>query len=364
MSGIKLSEYYDNRKNNYYSRSDSLRFLLIPFIYIVLLGLPGKYGNYIQTYCNFIAQTFYIMYGFFTLVPDKEKRLERLKRKLKDALKLFAIMFISHLVLSILYLWLTNSLGALFGSASVIKHSVFNFFVLNVWPLPVGNSIWFVQSLVYAYIFFIIAEKIGLSKFYVPLLIILSIFTLCTGEFAAFFGFPYRGYPFIPGGAVTRAIPYMLIGMLIRKNVDYLPKIKQFVYVIMFFVGLLLAVGEVELLKHIGKLVYLGHTIGFGVMAVSLCCFTLSKAKERKGFISNHGRNYSRRMYALCQPVALVCWIITLLVIPKYLLFIRVFSSIISFVISFIIVFIYGMLRVDGIKLFKKKKKIKDFTIE
>lgn len=358
MNGEKLSEFYDNRKENFYSRSDTLRFFLMPFVYIVLLGLPGKYGSYISTYSNFVAQVFFILYGFFTLVPDLSVRLERIKKTLKSAVKIFLIMFISHLVLSVLYLLFTNSLSNLFSTASAIKHALFNFFILNVWPLPVGNSIWFVQSLVYALLFFLFAEKTRLNRFYTPILILLAVFTLSTGEFAAFFGFPYHGYYYIPGGAVTRAIPYMLIGMLLRKYVDLLPKIPQYVYLLMFPVGLLAAIGEIEFLRYIGRLVYLGHTVGFGIMALSLCCFVLAKPAKKNGFISNHGRNYSIRMYVLCQPVTLILWILTIVLIPKYFFVVGFFSCIISFVICLVITFAIGMAKFTGFKLIKRRRKV------
>ena len=349
MSDGKLSSFYDSHRYNYHSRSDALRLLLMPFAYFVLLGFPGKYGNYISTYSNFVAQVFFILYGFFTLVPDQSKRNLKLKSGLKRAFKLFVIMFFSCLVLSIVYILYLNPVGDLFATPSLIKHAVFDFFVLNVWPLPVGNSIWFIQSLVYAYLFFLFAEKTGLSKLYIPILIVLTAFMLATGEFAGFLGFPYRGYHYIPGGAVTRAIPYMIVGMLLRKYVDKLASIPRYVYIILFPVGLLAAIGEIELLNRIGKLVYLGHTIGFGIMALSLCCFTLSKAKVSKGFLSDHGRNYSRRMYALCQPVSLICWITTAIVNPQYLSQVKEYTCLISLVLSFVIAFIISFARYSSL---------------
>ncbi len=339
MSNGELSSFYDSRRNNYHSRTDALRLLLMPFVYFVILGFPGKYGGYISTYSNFVAQVFFILYGFFTLVPDVSKRRERLKDGLMRALRLFVVMFLVYLLLSAVYLSFFNPVSSLFSTPSAIKHTLFNFLILNVWPLPVGNSIWFVQSLVYAYLFFLFAEKTGLSKFYIQILVILAVFALSTGEFAAFLGFPYRGYPCIPGGAVTRAIPYMLVGMLLRKYIDKLAKIPRYVYIILFPVGLMAAVAEIELLRYIGKLVYLGHTVGFGIMAVSICCFTLTRAEVKNNFLSEHGRNYSRRLYAFCQPVSLICCIATVIVKPQFLLIVKSYSCFISFLISFLIIF-------------------------
>lgn len=342
MRSDKLSTFYDNRKKNYHSRTDALRLLLMPFAFFVLLGFPGEFGGYISVYSNFVPEVFFILFGFFTLVPDTEKRYKKLKKGFKRALRLFILMFISFVALSVIYCYYINPEASLFGTQTSIKRAIFNFFVLNVWPLPVGNSIWFVQSLVYAYLFFMLAEKTGLRKLYLPIFILLMLFTLSTGEFAAFLGFPHFGYSYIPGGALTRAIPYMLCGMLLRKHVDLLSKIPRHIYLLFFPIGLAAAIGEIELLRYFGKLVYTGHTIGFGIMALSLCCYSLSRTRVLKGFLSNHGRNYSRRMYALCQPVALLCWFITKMTNPQDLYIIYEYSSLISLVICYAITFLIG----------------------
>lgn len=355
MNDEKLSNFYDDRSKNYHSRTDILKFLLMPFAFIVILGLPGKYGSYVSTYSNFVAQAFFILFGFFTLVPDKDRRGERIKKSLKRAFNLFAIMFLSYIVLNIFYLAYFNSLQSLLSEAFLRKRTLFNFLVLNVWPLPIGNSIWFIQSLTFAYLFFLISEKINLDKFYIPILIVLVIFMLATGEFAAFCGFPHFGYSYIPAGTVTRAIPYMLIGMVLRKNVDKLTKIPKFVHLLLFVIGLLAAIGEIKFLSHIGKLVYVGHTLGFGLMALSLCCFALAKPEVKTNFLTKHGMSHCRRMYALCQPVSFAVWIFTSLINPAFVETVRKFDSIISFIICLSIAFIVGLVKYVIMK--EKQKK-------
>ena len=339
---IELSYFYDHRRHNYHSTTDILRFFLMPFVFMLFLRLPGKIGTYVSFYSNFVTEAFLIIFGFFALVPDSEKRRKKIRSELKQAIKFFAIMFVSYILFNIIYLMYLNSLEYLTSGAFLQKRTIFNFLVLNIWPLPFGNSIWFVQSLVYAYLFFYIGEKIKLYKLYFPIMIILIIFMLVMGEFAAFFGFPHFGYSYIPAGAITRAIPYMLIGMFLRKNVDKLSKIPRFVYLILFPVGLLLAISEIEILNHIGKLVYPGHTIGFGLMALSLCCFALTKPKEYKNFFSKHGAAHSRRMYAYCQPVSLIIWMITFATVPKLFNYI---NCVVSFVISLILSIIVNRIK-------------------
>lgn len=339
---VKLSYFYDHRRHKYHSTTDMLRFFLMPFVFLMFLGLPGKIGGYISFYSNFVTEVFFILFGFFALVPDSHRRKRKIKSELKQGIKFFLIMFFSYILFNIIYLEFLNSLYYLTSGVLWQKRTIFNFLVLNIWPLPVGNSIWFVQSFVYAYLFFFIAEKIKLSKYYFQILIILIIFMLATGEFAAFFGFPHFGYNYIPAGAVTRAIPYMLIGMFLRKNVDKLSKIPRFVYLILFPVGLILAILEIELLNRFGKLAYPGHAIGFGIMAISLCCFALSNPKEYKNFFSKHGANYSRRMYAYCQPVSLIIWMITYTFIPKLYNYVNVIGSLL---ISFLLAIIVGRIQ-------------------
>lgn len=345
MNDGTLSNFYDHISNNYHARTNTLKLLLMPFVFFFFLGFPGKYGNYVLTYSSFVIQVFYILFGFFTLVPDLSKRNKKLKRGLRNAFKLFVIMFVSYIALSLVYMAYSHTLPSLLSDAFLRKRTFFDFLVLNVWPLQIGNSIWFVHSLIYAYLFFLFAEKIKINKLYLPILIILIILMLATGEFAEFFGFPHFGYFYIPAGAVTRAIPYMLIGMFLRKYVDKLTIIPRYVYLILFPVGLLAAVAEIELLGRIGKLTYVGHTIGFGVMALSLCCFALAKPEAKKNFLSNHGDSYSRRMYAFCQPVSFVLWLVTAFINPAFLGIVREFSGVISLIICFIIAWIIGVAR-------------------
>ena len=337
MSEETLSAFYTAKNKNYHSRTDILKFLLVPLVFFMRLGIPGKYGQYISTYSNFVPQVFFILFGFFTLVPDDLQRQKKLKRSLRRSFKFFALMFFCFLVLNIIYLAYYHSTPYLLSEHIWRKRTFFDFLVLSVWPLPFGKSIWFVQSLSFAYLFFWLAERFRLQKWYLPIGIILALFALATGEFAAFFGFPYFGYLYIPGGTLTRAIPYMLIGMYLHKHVDTLAKLPRVIYLLLFPVGLLAAILEIEALGRSGKLIYMGHTIGFGIMALSLCCFAIAKPEEKINFLSKHGNNFSKRMYAFCQPVSFATWLLTTFFSPSLAGFIRNYSCFISLMICSII---------------------------
>ena len=358
MEELKLSDYYNDGHRAY--RANMLKFLLMPFVFFAILGFPTRYGGYVSTLSNFAAPSFFILCGFFNLPPQSDFRLYKIKKAVKRSGVFFAIMLLSYITINILYLAFCNSLYSGLFAEFFNKRVLFNFLVLNIWvPFPMGSAIWFIQSLFYAYVFFLLAEKLKLAKLYTPILIILLIFMLATGEFAAFLKFPHFGYNYIPAGALTRAIPYMIIGMIIRKHIDKISSVKRFLYAILFFVGLIMAVAEFQILHYFGKLVYQGHAIGFGVMAFSVCCFALVKPVALKeNFFVSHGRNYSRRLYAFCQPVALAVYIIGPLLYPPFILFFYQYSSIISFIICFTFALTIGMIKHTVVfDIFKENKK-------
>ncbi len=262
------SEFY--KEERFSTHVNLMKFLLMPFVFFALFGFLVGFpvarvqtvGNYVSAISNFAALAFFIFCGFFTLVPERKKRLKKLSRGLKRSLLFFAILFVGYLAVNVIYLAAIGELRSLISPEILRKRTIFDFLVLSVWPLPVGSGIWFIQSLAYAYLFFFLAEKLKLSKIYIPLLVVLAVLALLSGELAKIVGFPYLGYSYIPGGFLTKAIPFMLVGMLLRKYVDRLARIPRYVFGITFLAGILCSVGELFLLAWTGKLAYTGNMIG------------------------------------------------------------------------------------------------------
>lgn len=340
---LKLSEFYNN--NFFAGHVDLIRFCLMPFVFIALLGFPvsGVVGNYISSISNFAALAFFIFCGFFTMAPDRELRMRKLTRALKRSLLFFLILFVVYLALSIAYLAYAGSLKLLISPEFLRGRTFFDFFVLNVWPLPMGNSIWFIQALAYSYLILFFIEKLKLSKIYIPLLVVLLVVMLLSGEFAKLVGFPYFGYRYIPGGWLTKALPFMLIGMLLRRGIDKLARIPRFVYIITFFAGIGCAIGERLLLEKLGRFVYSGNAIGYAIMAISLCLFAVTLPDIGPSFLGSHGGSYARRMYALCQPVSLLLWVVVAAINEEYLSTLAEFASVICFAICFALAFLVGL---------------------
>ena len=328
----------------YHSKSvDRLKFWLMPFVMFLFFGLPTTVGGYIGLLSYSTGPVFFILSGFFILSPDGEVRRTKLKHALKSSLKFFLILFAVYVLINILYL---RFMEIEWTSEVLRKRTLFDFLVLNIFPFRTGNSIWFIQSYFYANVILLIADKLKLLNkafIYIPAFLILFGFSVACGELAKVFGFPYFGYPYIPGNAITRALPYMLLGMIIRKYANTILNIRRWLFPVFFAVGLALSLAEYLLLKHFNLLIYGGHMIGFAVMATSVCCFALSKTESKSSFISSHGRNYAKRIYALSQPVYFVFIIATGITAGNLYYYIRAFSSIFVYLICLAIAYGIGV---------------------
>ena len=340
-----LSEFYNGRHRA--NNVNMIKTLLMPFVFFALFGFPvsGVVGTYVAALSNFAALAFFVFTGFFTLCPDPERRQRKLIRGVKRSFGLFLIMFISYLALNVAYLAVEGSLGYLASPEFLNKHTFFDFIVLNVWPLPVGSAIWFIHSLAYSYLVLFLIEKLRLTKIYLPLTIILFVVSLLGGELAKLIGFPYFGYNYIPGGTVTKALPFMLAGMYLRKNIDRIGRIPRFVYLITFVLGVLISIGERILLQNTGLLGYTGNAVGYAVMAFSVCLYALCDPDEEEGLLRHHGRSYTKRMYAFAQPVSFIICYIFQKFIPEIYSFIWDLRSVISFIICLALAFFIGFLR-------------------
>ena len=235
------------------------------------------------------------------MVEDRDQRLGKLTRAIKRSGLYFLALFIAYFAINAIYL---SVIGENWLPELLRKRTLFEFVVLNLWPLPIGNCIWFIQSMFFAYLILLALDKLKLLRFYKILLIVLMVFMLITGEFAGLLRMDIFGYTYIPGGTFTRALPYILLGMLIREKQETLLKPKKGVYLLLILIGLGSAFMEAELLFSTDNLVYSGHLIGLGLAAAAMCCWALSLPKIGDSFTVVHGRSYTKRIYAICQPMA------------------------------------------------------------
>lgn len=301
MNAKETAAYYDAGHRG--RSAGYLRFALMAFVCFWQYGFPEPTGI-LSGVSGFATPAFFLLSGYFVLAGDRETHLKKTGRKIRRSALCFAALFVFYLAINILFCLFKHV------SVSITKRTVFNFLVLNLWPLPIGSNIWFVQALLYAYLLLYAADRLGLMKFYKPVMILSFIIMLITGEFAGLVHFDVLGYQYIPGNWLTRALPYLLLGKFIREKSASLFKIKKWIFPVLFIVGGGMAVGEILLLSNLGCLVYQGHMIGYGIMAVSICCLVLSKPRVKRSIITRYDTALSGLIYIFLDPAYYAVYLI------------------------------------------------------
>ena len=290
-----------NNTVSYGYGADRLKLLLMPAVCVLSFGLPGTVGSAVRDLCRAAPLAFYILCGFFVLTEEEEER----RKKLQRAIRSTGIFF---LVLTLFYLGLNALIFTLEGVdwvGSVLRKRVlFNFVVLCVWPFQTGVCLWFIQSLFYAWVLLRLLDLRGhLPVLILPLFLVTTILMLFSGEFAGLIHLNVLGYTYIPANAVTRALPYLLLGALLRRRSERLFLTNPLIWGGLLILGMILGLVEILLLSYTGKLVYVGHTIGYGVTALALCCIALVHPEEELGGMFRHARCLARWIYAFHQSV-------------------------------------------------------------
>ena len=304
-----------------------LRLILMLFVCFWAFGCPEPTG-FVSALSGFATPCFFILSGYFTLVNDRSERLRKLKRKVVRSLLCTVFVFVVYSVINAVFMILNNM------SLEVGKRLLFNFFVMNLWPLPIGDNFWFIQSMLYAYIIIYIADKLNLMKLYKVVLVVTMLGMLLLGEFAGVIHFNFLGYPYIPGNWLTRALPYILLGRLLREKKDAFLGLRKFWYLLIFIVGGAFVILEMIVLGRNGFLIYEGHMIGFGIMAFACAAFALSWTFKRPNLILHFDPSISGFIYILMNPV--YCLLLIFLG-SKYPLFAYYGAGITALVISFVV---------------------------
>lgn len=348
---MTVAQYYNEGKTG--RGASALRFWLMPFMCFMLFGFSeGAVGTITATLCRFVVPASFILSGFFVLCPDREERTRKLIRAIKRSGLFFLVLGIVYFAINVVYFAV---LGVDWVPEIIRLRTAFNFLVLNLWPFKIGESIWYVQSLFFAYIIILIGDKLRLYKIYPFILILLYLFMLISGELAGVIHLNFLDYTYIPGGTITRALPYLLLGMLIRQYADKLIRLtRRWIYLIFFFLGLGLAFLEIQLLYSSGCLVYTGHMLGYGVAGAAICLFALSAPRLYKGFPVLHGRSYARRIYAICQPIAFGLTLLAGIVPPLIGYILVTYLGAIVYIICFFLSYLIGLMLFNSHRRRKK----------
>lgn len=304
-----------------------LRLILMLFVCVWAFGCPEPTGI-VRLISGFAIPAFFILSGYYVLDNKREERLAKTLRKIKRTALCAAFVLLFYLALNIALVFLFQL------KVEITKRMVFEFLVLNIWPLPIGDNFWFIQAMLYAYIVIFIADKLKLLRFYKIFLVILLLIMLVTGEFAGAIRFSIFGYPFIPGNWLTRALPYILIGRFLREKKKSLMKVEFWKYLIAFVVGGGLSLIEAQGLSILGVMNYQGHMIGFGIMAVAVCGLAISIPIERPNRVIHFDSAISGFIYVLMNPVY---YTLVLLLAEGHSDFLTILGGFAAFLISLIL---------------------------
>ena len=343
-----------NRDKSLYMPSAELtKFLLMPFVCFWMFGFPDGLGL-VELLSGFAVPSFYVICGYF-LLKDQKDRSDKLKRAIIRYGLFFAVLLVFYTLFNFLNPMTRAEINI---NAFRGKRGWFEFLVLNVWPLPIGNSIWFIQSLFVSSVILYFADKFKLMRFYKIVMAVLFVFMLLTGEFAGFIGFNLLGYAYLPGGVLTRALPYMLLGLFLRERSILLRKIPFWVYLVVFVIGGALTVGEYYLLFVFDKLVSIGHMFGYALMAVAVIGFMVKGEWMPFNHVSRFGGFIAKIIYALHFPVYSLLLLCVLMFMPKYLEIFNAYTGIIVYVICLLIGILAAFILGTIMYIIKEKKNM------
>lgn len=239
-------------KKPYNKSIDLLCIISLICVIISVNGLPVPMFGYIAPLFNFGQCVIFAALGYVLLDEQHD-----LKAEIIYWAKIFGIVLAVYTVLAGGYLWL------LYGSPFVYctKRGIFNFVVLNYWGPNLGAYIWMIQSVLYCLVFFYFTQK--LERFDWVLCILTFLLGIIVGEGSGIVRFNILGYTTFPGNFLTKTMPYMLLGKIIRRRWEYLQLVKPIEYIGIIAAGALVCVIELMGLSYFGKLAYYGHLIGF-----------------------------------------------------------------------------------------------------
>ena len=195
---------------------DVMRIVMSFLVVAIHLPFIGKTGEVFITYGKTAVPFFLAVCGYMLWRDDSEAMQKRLK---KQTLKIFLLYAGSNVLYGLAAALKEytasgnlNGFKAMYFSAGSIK----NFLLYNVW---FSEHLWFLGSLFYALVILIVLNRLKALNYVMwsaPLLI------------AAYVVLSYMGaaQPYVLRNALLVGLPYVMMGMLIRRYEDKLMKIK------------------------------------------------------------------------------------------------------------------------------------------
>ncbi len=317
-----------------------MRLLLMMGAILYTYGTFYGFGDLNGAVFGFVFPALYIISGYVVLFEsdDTDKRILR-------TIKRTAICFG---ILAVFYFGLSMAFEPAVTIAKVSSKAFWvNFLLFNIWSLPIGSTIWFVQALLYSYIIIYVIYKLKLLKFDIFLAVLCLAVTVLTGELSSVVGFNLLGHTYLGGNFLTRALPYILIGCFIeRKGEFFVTRLNLISHIGIFVVGIILTIGEYLALALTGNKGYVGHIFGMGIVAVAICLFTffVSEMEMQSILLGSLTRYEMMIPFYVCSPIYYLT--VTLLQHDEELFkYLSSFAGIITLMLSIAVLYLYAFMR-------------------
>ena len=322
-------------EGKYFCSFDIVRVICILMLTLSTFGLPFRVLEYVRPFLSCASGILFTLYGFLVLRDGAD-----LRKNIRHSVKVFIILFAVYGLITMGYLYVLYGRPFMYFN----KHGIFNFVVLNFWGEDICNTIWYVQSVMYALIILWILRRF--KKLDWLLCTVLFVFAVLIGELASVIGFRFIGNDYIPGNFLTRTIPYMLLGRLLYRYYDRIESGKKLAAELIV-AGIVMSVLEFFILLFFGKLGYTGHFIGFILIAAGVCLWAAGSPGSGRlsGFGRCAGKMY-KGMYYVYNPLYYVLVVIAGMLCRtiKQVYIFDAFSGLITAVVLFVIFFVYAKL--------------------
>ncbi len=319
---------------------EKLRMILLAVGILYTYGFPTILGGIGRMICSLSIPAFYIVSGYLVL-EERPDTGERILRAIKRSALCFAILFVIYLGLSLLVDW-EGSLLLLNGRSFWI-----DFLLLNIWSLPIGSTIWYVQALLYAYLILYVLYKLKLMRLDIVFAALCLAVALLSGELSSLVGFQLLGHTYLGGNFVTRALPYLLIGCFICRKEDFFAELNIKHYIMIGAVGVALSLAEYVWLIKSGNAAYSGHMFGMGLAAISVCLFVffVSEMELASDELKNLTRFELMIPYFICSPIYyLLIRFFQYNINDSIYRFIG-FTGVLTALFSFLLLYVYAIIR-------------------
>lgn len=281
---------------------DCIKGLACIAIVLIHYNFPGDVGFATKAFCRFGVPVFFITSGFFFMyngAMDDAKTVKKIRH-------ICMILFSSATFYAIFAVFENiirnpNWNMRQFIAQKATADRIVKLFVTND-PL-VYSHLWFMLALIYCYVFallFFNSKKcVSLSLLAAPLLLVVH---NVLQEFGGFdrlktsFAIPgSEGRIYLYNLFILRALPFFLIGIIIRKYMDYIKKIpaNRYVLFLIFIAGGLLAIKEHFTFRE--DQFYIGNYM----MVATLILFAIKNPTYENKVLKYLGRELSMYIYIL-----------------------------------------------------------------